>query len=375
MSARRLLAITARILAQLRRDHRTLLLMFVAPLVILSLLAYLVRGPGQRPRVAVVNHDLGPLGALVASQVAAQGGALDLQTQTGEEAVEALREGRVAAVVVLPPSFSARALGERVLALEISLDGSVPGLGDTLQRAFDLALVEGARDAVRELTGRGDLLPRVEARVSYLGAGGELDLLDLLGAAFVGLVAFFVAFVVTAVAFLRERTQGTLERMLATPVRRGEIAVGYMLGFTVLALLQGVEVLAFTLWGLDVYCAGNLGLVFLVEALLAVCAVNLGIFLSVFARTEFQAVQFIPLVIVPQIALSGIILPVAAEPAALQLVSRCLPLTYAVSALRAVMLQGATLASPALRADLAVLAGFCTLLIVLAALTLRRRVA
>lgn len=375
MSARRLLAVTARILAQLRRDRRTLLLMFGAPLVILALLAYLVRGPGQRPRVAIVNHDLGPLGSLVASQVAKQGGALEVTALAGREADAALREGRVAAVVVLPPSFSLRAVTDRVLALDVRLDGSVPGLGDTLRRSFDVALAEGVRGAVAELTGRDDLLPRVEARVTYLGARGELDLLDQLGAAFVGLVAFFVAFVVTAVAFLRERTQGTLERMLATPVRRGEIALGYMLGFTLLALLQGVEVLAFTLWGLHVYCAGNLGLVFLVEAVLAVSAVNLGIFLSVFARTEFQAVQFIPLVIVPQVALSGIIVPVAAEPIALRFLSRCLPLTYAVSALRAVMLQGTTLASAALRSDLAVLFGFCVLLIVLAAATLRRRVA
>jgi len=375
MNVRRLLAVTARILVQIRRDRRTLLLMFVAPLLILTVLAYLVRGPGQRPDVAIVNRDLGPLGSLIATHVTEQGGAFSVSALSAVEADEALREGRVTAVVTLPPTFSARAVRERVLTLDVCLDGSVPGLGDNLQRAFDLALVQAVRDAVARLTGRDDLLPRVDARISHIGARGELDLLDQLGAAFVGLVAFFVAFVVTAVSFLRERSQGTLERMLATPVLRSEIALGYMLGFTALALVQGIEVLAFTLWVLHVFCAGNLALVFLVEALLAVCAVNLGIFLSMFARTEFQAVQFIPLVIVPQVALSGIILPVAAEPAPLQWLSNVLPLTYAVSALRVVMLQGATLSSTRLLLDVTVLAAFCVLLIILASATLRRRVA
>jgi ABC-2 type transport system permease protein len=373
MSLHRMLAVTSRILAQLRRDRRTLALMLLAPLVILGLLAYLVRGPGQKVRVAIVNHDIGPLGRLVVSEVT-RAGSFEAHVLDEDSARQELRDGRVAASVVLPRDFSLRLVTERVLSPSIELDGSVPGLADDLSRGFDLALLAGAREAVAKLTGRSDIVPRVEVSVSYLGGPGALDLLDQLGAAFVGLVAFFVVFVVTAVAFLRERSQGTLERMLAAPVTRGEIVVGYMLGFAVLAIVQGAEVLAFTLGVLRIYNAGNIALVFLVEGLLAICAVNLGIFLSVFARTEFQAVQFIPLVIVPQIALSGIIIPVAAEPVALQAVSRVLPLTYAVSALRAVMLQGATLASASLRGDLAALGGFCVLLIFLAGATLRRRI-
>src|SRR5437870_13880091 len=94
-----------------------------------------------------------------------------------------------------------------------------------------------------------------------------------------------------------ERSQGTLERLMARPLRRGEIVLGYMIGFTVLALIQAVEVLVFCLGVLKVHNDGNVFLIFLIEALMAIVAVNLGIFLSVFARTEFQAVQFIPLVI------------------------------------------------------------------------------
>jgi len=199
--------------------------------------------------------------------------------------------------------------------------------------------------------------------------------LDYFGAAFIGLVVFFLVFVVTIVSFLNERSQGTLERLMASPLRRGEIVLGYMLGFTVLALIQSIEVLIFSLAVLHVHNSGNVALIFLIEALMAIGAVNLGIFLSMFARTEFQAVQFIPLVVVPQILLSGILFPVATEPKPLQVVSDVLPLTYAVNGLRDVMIKGADLTWSSLQLDAGVVLGFVVLLIVAAVATLRRRIA
>jgi ABC-2 type transport system permease protein len=188
-------------------------------------------------------------------------------------------------------------------------------------------------------------------------------------------VVFFLVFVVTIVSFLNERSQGTLERLMASPLRRGEIVLGYMLGFTVLALIQSVEVLVFSLAVLKVHNAGNVALIFGIEALMAIAAVNLGIFLSMFARTEFQAVQFIPLVIVPQILLSGILFPVTTEPKPLQVVSGVLPLTYAVNGLRDVMVRGADLTWSSLQLDTGVVLGFVVLLVVAAVATLRRRIA
>jgi ABC-2 type transport system permease protein len=177
------------------------------------------------------------------------------------------------------------------------------------------------------------------------------------------------------VSFLRERSQGTLERLMASPLRRGEIVVGYMLGFTILALVQAVEVLLFSLYVLKVHNQGNVLLIFGFEVLMALSAVNLGIFLSMFARTEFQAVQFIPLVIVPQVLLCGILFPVSTEPKVLQYISDVLPLTYAVNGLRDVMLKGADLTWPSLQLDAGVVAGFCVLVIFAGIGTLRRRIA
>src|SRR5438128_2673876 len=215
--------------------------------------------------------------------------------------------------------------------------------------------------------------------LGYLLRGGgdvpSFDTLDYFGAAFIGLVVFFLVFVITAVAFLRERGQGTLERLMASPLRRAEIVLGYMLGFTVLALVQSAEVLAFSLLVLHVHNVGNVALIFLLEALMAIAAVNLGIFLSMFARTEFQAVQFIPLVIVPQLLLPGIIFPISTEPGPLQALSRVLPLTYAVEGLRNIMIKGADLTWSSLQLDLGVVLGFCVPVILAVATTLRRRIA
>jgi ABC-2 type transport system permease protein len=216
---------------------------------------------------------------------------------------------------------------------------------------------------------------RFEPRISYLYGGPNLDTLDYFGAAFVGLVVFFLVFVITIVSFLNERSQGTLERLMASPLRRGEIVLGYMLGFTVLALVQAAEVLVFSLAVLKVHNQGNVLLIFGMEALMAIAAVNLGIFLSMFARSEFQAVQFIPLVVVPQILLSGILFPVSTEPKPLQLLSDVLPLTYAVNGMRDIMVKGADLTWSSLQLDAAVVAGFCVLLIAAGTTTLRRRIA
>jgi ABC-2 type transport system permease protein len=267
---------------------------------------------------------------------------------------------------VFPPDFTSQ-VRQGSIAPEVHLEGSQPGTSATALQALQEAITSLA-------AGPGSSL-HFQPKVYYLYGGPDFDMLDYFGAAFIGLIVFFLVFVITIVAFLRERSQGTLERLMASPLRRGEIVVGYMLGFTVLALIQSVEVLAFSLAVLRVHNQGNVLLIFGIEALMAIGAVNLGIFLSMFARTEFQAVQFIPLVIVPQFLLSGILFPVASEPAALQVLSNVLPLTYAVSGLRDVMIKGADLTWTSLQIDAGVVAGFCVVLIIAGVATLRRRIA
>jgi ABC-2 type transport system permease protein len=366
MSAHRIAAITRRLLLQFRRDRRTLALLFVAPIVILGLLGYLIRGSSSAPAVGIANEDQGALGAMFASALEHSSliSATTIQASDGDAK---LKDGSLVAYIVLPADFSSRAQSGAI-APEVFLEGSQPGTTAPVLQALQQALAS--------LASSGPAAGfHFAPQIHYLYGGPGLDTLDYFGAAFIGLIVFFLVFVITIVAFLNERSQGTLERLMATPLRRGEIVLGYMVGFTVLALIQSVEVLVFSLAVLKVYNAGNVALIFGLEVLLVLAAVNLGIFLSMFARTEFQAVQFIPLVLVPQVLLSGILFPVSTEPKPLQVVSDVLPLTYAVYGLRDVMIKGADLTWPSLQLDAGVVAGFCVLLIVAGVATLRRRIA
>jgi ABC-2 type transport system permease protein len=365
MSRHRILAITRRILQQFRHDHRTLALLFGAPLVILGLLGYLLRGGGEVPSMGVVNLDQGPLGSLVESTLE-NSHAVSASGMSQPTADSKLRAGDIAGYVLLPADFSNRAQQGHAIVLQVHLEGTQPGLSGTILQAVAQSFTALAGQA-------GGV--RFETQLSYLHGGPNFDTLDYFGAAFIGLVVFFLVFVITTVAFLRERSQGTLERLMASPLRRPEIVLGYMLGFTVLALVQAIEVLAFSLLVLHVHNSGNVALIFLLEALMAIVAVNLGIFLSMFARTEFQAVQFIPLVIVPQMLLSGIIFPITTEPGPLQVLSKVLPLTYAVTGMRDIMIKGADLSLPSLQLDFAVVLGFAVIVIIAGATTLRRRIA
>ena len=190
-------------------------------------------------------------------------------------------------------------------------------------------------------------------------------------------------------SFLRERTVGTLERLMATPVTRAEVVVGYTVGFGLFATLQVALLMVWVLGalhvpaigplpafsiGLGVTMAGSPVLAFVVVLLLAVGAVSLGIFLSTFARTELQVIQFIPIVLAPQFLLSGVLFPISSLPPVVQPLVRIMPLSYAVDGLRQVFARGADLGVGALQLDLAVLAAIAVLFATIASLTIRRDV-
>jgi ABC-2 type transport system permease protein len=372
VTPRRSGAVARRILQQFRHDPRTLVLLFVAPIVILGLFYFLIRGGTTLPAVDIVNLDPGPgqLGSTL-SAVLHEAPGITVSEASAAAAQRDLSSGAVAAVIVLPPDLAARAV-EGTIAPQVHLEGSQPAESQAVLAGVSVAMQRAANLLA---SAHAVNLPRAQPQITYTHGGPGLDTLDYFGAAFIGLVVFFLVFVVTIIAFLRERSQGTLERLMASPLRRSEIVAGYMAGFTAVAALQAVEVALFTLYALHVHNQGNVGLIVLMTLLMGLVAVNLGVFLSMFSTTEFQAVQFIPLAIVPQVLLSGIIFPVSSEPGWLQGISRVLPLTYGVDGLHRVMLEGAGLASGSLLLDLGVVAAFAVALVFAATLTLRRSLA
>ncbi len=193
---------------------------------------------------------------------------------------------------------------------------------------------------------------------------------DRVGPQMLGLFPFIIMFLVTSVTMVRERTSGTLERLLTTPLKRGELIGGYALGFGVAALVQAVvsSVVAIWLLGLDVNIPWAIVLFAVLDAVLGTA---LGLLMSAFATTEFQAVQFMPLVVVPQILLCGLLQPRDMMPRVLELMSDALPLSYATDAFTELTISDTFTGEMGL--DLGVLLGFFVVSIALASLTLRRR--
>ena len=373
MNLHRTLAIARRIAEFFRRDHRTLALMFVAPIVIMGLLGWVIRD--ERPplsSVAIVN-DAGPAGGLALGRVS------DAITQSGFTVRSDITSDEAARAALKDGSVD--------IALLVSIDAGSPKIvivTPGLNPADDSSRVGSLRGALASALSSG---PIVEQQTIY-NAGSTF--FDAFAPALVGFVVFFLVFILTGISFLRERVGGTLERLLATPVRRSEIVVGYSLGFAIFATIQVALVLLFVLGtihigaigplpelnlGLGVPIAGSPWLAFVITLLLAISAVNLGIFLSTFARTEFQILQFIPLVIVPQALLAGIVWPIDSLPGILAPIARLMPMTYGIEGLREVLIKGNGLESATVQLDIGVLAGIAVLLAVVATLTIRREVA
>lgn len=198
------------------------------------------------------------------------------------------------------------------------------------------------------------------------------DTFDRVGPQMLGIFPFVIMFLLTSVAMVRERTSGTLERLLTTPLRRGELIGGYALAFGLAALAQAVVSSAVAIWvlGLDLETPWVAVLFAVVDALLGTA---LGLLMSAFARTEFQAVQFMPLVVIPQLLLCGLLTPRDRMHDVLTRVSDVLPLSYAADAFTTTLTTSGM--SGDLWTDLAVLVGFCVAAVALASVTLSRRTA
>ena len=383
MNLLRVAAVFRRIVAQFRRDPRSLALLFVAPVAIIALLGWVLSSQqSSATNVAIVNESTNPVGLIAAKLQSAlsQQPGVSVQPWTTDESTarQMLKDKKVDVVVILPPDFSVENPKIELLTLGLNPMGEASVL-PALQKALIGLEALGNNDAP---------VPSIERATVY--GSPDATQLDSLAPVVVGFFAYFFVFILTGISFLRERVGGTLERLLATPVSRSEIVLGYSLGFGFFATLQVAIVLAFVLGrlgipalgpvpafaiGLGVQTIGNPLIAYLLVLVLGLGAVSLGIFLSTFARTELQILQFIPIVIVPQGLLGGFFWPIDQLPSLLQPVARLLPVTYAIDGLRQVMIAGADLTSGQVLLDLGVLVGIAAFFMVLAAGTIRREVA
>ena len=386
MNFNRVMALATRIIQQVLRDKRTLALIFLVPLLIMTLL-YLVLTNTSTARTLAIVYPTGTgssnVKSLIDSLLPGQD-KLHTISISADQVDSTLKNGNADAAIVFPADFAQQIINNQNPTVQIKLEGSDPSVASAMS---DLAqsFTHQLGIALAELKSQGGQsgqgvppvinasLPFTVGAPQYLYGGPQYTFNDSIAPVFIGIFSFFFVFILTSVAFLRERSQGTIERVMASPLSRVELVIGYICGFTLFALVQSLVILLFVIFALRVHYSGNLALVFLVSVLLTIGSVNLGIFLSTFAQNEFQIVQFIPLVFGVQIFLSGVFWPVAQLPGVLRPLSYIMPLTYANDALRSVMLKGADFSG--IIGQLGALVLFALVMVLLSATTMRRQVA
>ncbi|MFD1030143.1 ABC transporter permease [Metaplanococcus flavidus] len=340
----RIQALVKRIMLQMFRDKRTLALLFLAPLLVLTLMYLIFDGNDDELNLGIVGGS--------------------------ELLVETLEERGIEVEI-----FEA---ADQETVLDNDLDGlleiSADGAALTLQNSSPSqtrVLIAGISQAMAlQGQGVGEQSPTAPVlQTEYIYGNENTDLFDVIGPILVGFFVFFFVFLISGIGLLKERVSGTLERVLATPVKRWEIVIAYLTGFGIFAIIQTTIVVLFSIHILDIVMEGSVWHVIIINLLLALVALSLGILLSTFAGSEFQMVQFIPVVIVPQIFFSGIF-PIEGMAEWLQNVGRVMPLYYGADALTGVMYRGEGLGDVA--DNLLVLALFALLFIALNILALKR---
>ena len=355
----RTIAIAKKVIKELLRDKRTLAMMFVAPVFIMWLMN-LMFSASTTVNVKLATQDL-PTGLVTKMDELDH---VDVETyQDLDQAKKALADEKVDAVISYKDGeyqvdyantdASKTTMTRQVLRTSIVNEGTDQLLSRVKQALPQLKLDEKAPE-IKESYQYGDKNTGFFARMIPI---------------LIGFVVFFFVFLISGMALLKERTSGTLDRLLATPVKRSEIVYGYMLSYGIIAIFQTAVVVLAAIWLLDVEVVGNILNVIIVNVVLALVAPAFGILLSTLAKSEFQMMQFIPLVIMPQLFFSGII-PLSSMGEWAPTVGKFLPLTYSGDAISQIILYGHNLGD--ILSNLGVLMIFLIILTILNIVGLRR---
>lgn len=333
----RFLALVTRIIQQMFRDKRTMALLFLAPLMVLSLMYFIFNSDEVDTTLGVVKINENIVKTIEKSDITIK----SFDHLSTKKAIDEKLDGW---------------LMEKNGKLTLTLQNDQPSRAKALQLKLKQVL---------------SIQPQQTSKISINYVYGDKDtvLFDVISPILVSFFVFFFVFLIAGIALLKERTTGTLERLLSTPIRRYEVVLGYLAGYGIFAIIQTLIVVFYAVNVLDVVLVGSIWNVLLINLCLAVVALSLGILLSSFASSEFQMVQFIPLVIIPQIFFTGLF-PMDGMADWLVNIGRIMPLYYASDAITGVMYKGYNLSEIGI--DLTVLLGFAIVFIVLNIFSLKK---
>lgn len=363
-------SIIKRILLQLVRDRRTLGLIILMPIIIMTLFYFLFNTAGSQIITLGVQQpdDESGLLELMIQNLKEDTDAIVVVVDGPDIRTAALSED-VDALLIFPEGFSPGPAGP--VQIEIAVDPAISGIMQKIPPILERALLKTILSVNPFFSGIISGTDRLfEPKVTYLYGNRDYRFLDLVSPPFIAFFLFFISFLLTCVSFLRERSQGTLERLLISPSGAARVVTGYLVAFFILSTVQSALLLAFSIGVLGIKSAVS-PLYAMVPMLMTVLTgVTMGIFASALATTEFQVIQFIPIVIIPQGLLSGIILDISMIPKPLNYLSYCFPLTYTNRILKEILLRGTVLADVGL--DILILTGFFLLFYGLSLLSIRR---
>ncbi|HYA69809.1 MAG TPA: ABC transporter permease [Thermoplasmata archaeon] len=330
MALRRVLAVTRKALGQLAHDRRTVAFVLIVPLVLILVFGYGFGGQPTHIATVVVNEDRGPGGSALLA--ALPSGVLDLTTASSNaSAWSAVNSGSDWAAIIIGPNFTAMARTGKV-ALTLYLDGTNPTIAGAVVNAIQAAL-----ESVFASNASG---ASVRIASDYVYGSASTPFINTIAPGIMALAILFITTVLSIIVLVRERSAGLLERLFASPLRASEFVAGHALSLTVVALAQVAVLFVSALAIFHATFAGNLLFAYGVLLLFGVGNLGLGMLLSALARSEFQAIQFIPLLLIPQILFAGALFPIEAIPVAFRPVSDILPLTYAARAVQDILLRG-----------------------------------
>lgn len=319
----RIKTLTWRILIQLLHDKRTTAIILVAPILILTIMYFILNTDNM-------NYSIG-VNAPASDQFVQELKKTDhvkVTVLNGRDYEQPVKDGSVMASVKVSD-------GDNEISLY--LDGSNITHAQKIQAIVKSTAYTISRDKLKNTLGnKGISVTDSNINTTYVYGKEDSSMFDQFGASLIGIMVYFFSFLIAGINFLGERSTGTMEKLLSTPIRRSEIIVGYVLGFSLLALIQTAIISMYTVYVLNLEVAGNIGYVFVINLLTAISALTFGILLSTLAGSEFQMIQFIPIVIVPQIFLCGLF----DLSGIWDKISYVMPLRYTSNALSEVILKG-----------------------------------
>jgi ABC-2 type transport system permease protein len=375
MINKRLLSLIRKEFIQIVRDPRTLYITFAIPIIQMFLLGYTATTDVRNVPLAVIDQDRSPASRRLLDAYRAADYFLVAHDVDSEEELRVLIDGGQArAGLIIPPDYAERLEAGRTTSVAFILDGSDPNVASTSLAAAQLIGQSYSTGLIVErftrqgLGGAVNLPVEVRARVWY---NPDLVSAFFMIPALIGLILQVLTTMLTATAIVRERERGTIEQLIVTPIRSGELILGKIIPYVLIAFFDTLEILVIgTLW-FKVPIRGSLGLLLVLSALFLVSSLGIGLFISTIARTQQEAMMLAWFTMLPSLFLSGFIYPLAAMPSWLRAISYGVPLRYYLVIIRSVVLKGTGAGS--LTGEIAGLAVLGTVMMGAAALRFRKR--